>query len=105
MKGTVLTIHPDGSEVAKEYDRAPTLAELQAAVGGGYIQIVPKFEEFRGAVCVVFCDEDGKIKRQSPNHKATTHWAQNVRTGDYLVGSIAICYGDDEFFAAMIDDE
>jgi len=105
MKGTVLTIFADGLEVAKEYDRAPTLTELQDAVGGGYIEAVPKFEEFRGVVCVVFCDEEGKLKGLPVNMKATTHWNQNVRTDDFLVGPIAICYGDDEFFAAMIDDE
>ena len=75
-------------------------------VAGGYIQMVPQFGMYQGRKCVVFCDEEGKLKGYPPNNRATELWAQSLgiqpfRLGDHLVGDIAILLGDDEFLASL----
>lgn len=105
MNGTCVIIAADGTETSIEFDHAPTLAEMKSAINDGFVEMVPYFETFRGFNCVAICDEEGKIKRLPINRKATQHWHQQVRIADFLVGSIAIYYGDDEFFKAVTSDE
>ena len=101
MNGKCLIIAADGTETEMDFDHVPTLEEMKAAIGGGYIEFVPYFETFRGVECVAIGDEEAKIKRMPLNRKATEHWHNQVRIGDYLSGPIAIYYGDDEFFLAV----
>jgi hypothetical protein len=124
MRGTIVTIKPPCTPESREYDRAPTLDELRAAVGGGYIEVIPHFTtiqwyasgETPGIVlnCVAFCDEYGKLEHQPLNELATEMWAEALRRQgieliddktkkpkDWLVGQIAIVWGDREFMAAL----
>lgn len=101
MKGKCLIIAADGSETEMDFDRTPTLEDMQAAIGGGHIQLVPYFETFRGVECVAICDEEGKHKGMPVNRKATEHWYAQVHIDDILVGPVAIYWGDDEFFAGL----
>ncbi len=117
MKGTILSIDIDGSQYMANIEGPPTLERLQAAIGGGYIEVVPYFTKLErdGKVvdCVVFCDEEGKLKGLKPNYAATAYWQDSLkRQGrslfgsdrkllDFLVGKIAIVWGDQAFMRAL----
>ncbi len=115
--GTIVTIDLKGREIATQIDR-PSLEILQQAIGGGYIEVVPMFTDFpyNGELvdCIAFCDEDGKNKGMEMNPFATARWQQSLkRQGhpglldkrgnmiDYLVGQIAIVFGDRAFMEAL----
>jgi hypothetical protein len=114
MRGTVVVYKPGmvGAPAVTVVDGPPTLELLKEAIGGGHLEVVPYFDSFRHAGaslrCVAFCDEDGKGKRLPFNAVATELWDRVLRstrgTGcapDYLVGQIAVVYGDDEFMEAL----
>jgi hypothetical protein len=64
MRGTLLIYTNDGRRIVRKVDGAPTLALLKAAIGGGYLEVVPHWGkiDYDGQLyrCVAFCDEDGK---------------------------------------------
>jgi hypothetical protein len=100
MNGTLTVIPADGGDIRiTTLTRAPTLADLQAGIGGGYIETVPFFNNYEGKPCVAFCDEEGKMKRLPLNFRANELW----RFGgfDWLAGDVIIVQGDDEFRAAL----
>ena len=124
MKGTLVSIKPDGSLDVAEASDPDLLPVLKAAIGGGYLEAVPGFNTVPvpligggSAVvvpCVAFCDEDGKRKRLPLNERATALWNDALRRRglpglvdssgrmhDVLVGSVAVVYGDREFMAAL----
>jgi hypothetical protein len=101
----------------KEFARAPTADELQTAVGG-YIELIPGFISlaFGGTVlnCVAFGDEHGKLDHKPINQGATMAWERALRRRgmslyddkenkpkDWLVGTIAVLFGDREFMAEL----
>lgn len=102
MKGTMTTLHAGGGETRHELDRAATLDELQAAVGG-YIESVAGFETYEGQPAWVIVNEEGKLKGLQPNERATKLWeAQTGVVGwDVLMGDVVILQGDAEFMAAL----
>jgi hypothetical protein len=112
MRGA-LTIIPvgDGAVSSKELAAPPRLEDLQAGVGGGYIEVVPSFTRFVGQPCVAFCDEDGKRKQMPVNMRATELWYVQMPdtfwrgdTGfplDHLVGPVVIVTGDEELMSAL----
>ena len=94
-----------------EYDHEPIkLNELNSAVGG-YIEVVPYFDTLlldgKRQRCVVFCNEQGKLEGLPMNPLAQALWHDALayqRMGqidDYLVGSIAIAVGDEQFLAEL----
>jgi len=119
MTGTIVSIDSDIGKVVKvlNINGSPTLHDLQTGIGGGHIQIVPYFTTifFGGALrqCFAFCDEDGKGKGLPFNERATSAWQKCLqRQGkslfdargqllDYLVGKIAIVWGDEAFMQEM----
>jgi hypothetical protein len=125
MKGTMMVISAFGENQeqifpdARELHEAPSLETIKEAIGGGWLEKVPGFEsiEVDNSVhpCVALCDEDGKRKQLQVNEAATGLWHQALlRLGghpglvtpygtlaDYLVGSIVILYGDDEFMESL----
>lgn len=103
MKGKLTIIGTDASETVTVLTAAPELEQLQAAVGGS-IEVVPYFTKFRGATCVVFCHEEGKLIGLRPNLLAQVLWERavgRVVVGDLLVGPIAIITGDAELLEAL----
>lgn len=116
MNGTLLVFKPGVSkpEISR-FTRAIKTDELQAAIGGGWLEIVPNFTTIKhdGKIrrCVAFCDEEGKLARGRgpllPNEAATYRWElAQLRTptpllNDFLVGSIAVVFGDAEFMEAL----
>jgi hypothetical protein len=120
MRGTIVIIDPglDGPR-AMTLDQPATLDELKEAIGGGRLETVPGFTTlpWGGIVmdCVAFCDEDGKLKNLPHNQIATDLWEQSLRRRgaslttphpfraepDYLVGPIAVVFGDREFMETL----
>jgi hypothetical protein len=115
--GTIIQLKADGSRNEISI-AAPTLDELKAAIGGGYIELVPLFNTFErdGQLvdCVAFCDEEGKLKDMPINQEATVRWDAALRRAGYpglikpdgriadmLVGTIAVVFGDKRFMAAL----
>lgn len=115
MKGTIVVISPKNEKTITELERQPNVSVYQKAVGG-YIETVPYFDtyEHNGEVktCIVFCDEEGKLKGKDYNLPATMLWRLSLeRCGrwipgllpdkDFLVGDIAIVFGDRDFMRRM----
>ena len=119
MKGTIVTIGIGGGKLTTTIEGAPQLETLKAGVGGGWIELIPQFDSYEVAPgevvsCVAFCDEEGKLKNLTTNNIATVLWDKAMRraggpgllqrdgtAADYLVGQIAIVFGDDEFMEAL----
>lgn len=118
MRGTLLIFRPQqGEPEVKAVDFAPLselerLEMLKDSIGGGYIEPVPYFQTIdrdgQRHRCVAFCDEDGKRKQLALNPKATILWDMAMRRAagcgchpDYLVGQVAVVFGDAEFMAAL----
>lgn len=106
MKGEFFVIAPSGEVSRRALTSPPTLADLQAAVGG-FIEAVPYFDRFEGAACVAFCNEEGKLDFLPVNVWATRYWANAMggNPGDVLVGPVCVVCGDAEFLAAFRDGE
>lgn len=103
MKGRLTVIGTDYMETTLDLSNTPPLEVLQAAVEG-HIEVVPLFNTFRGASCVAFCNEDGKLEGMIRNILAQELWetaAGCVISGDFLVGPIAIVTGDDELLRSL----
>jgi hypothetical protein len=103
MPGIMTVIKADGGLVKTALDKAPGLDALQAAVGG-YIEIVPRFDEYLGRKAVAYCNEDGKYQGLPLNKQATRFWGYALGVvppgaafGDVLVGDIVVLTGDEEF--------
>jgi hypothetical protein len=113
MKGTILQYQADKPKpTVIEIDGPPTLDALKSAIGGGWLEIVPYFKTIEHGrklrQCVAFCDENGKLRDLDFNPVATFLWDKAMRldTGvgcnpDYLVGTIAVVFGDREFMEAL----
>ena len=113
MRGTMLIIRASGARVeVTRFNREVTLDELKTAIGGGYIEAVPHFRtikiEGRLRPCWAICDEDGKLKNLPYNDMATAIWNEafhrlhGISTyPDYLVGDVAVLYGDRKFMEAL----
>ena len=92
----------------------PPDAETIQSIVGGWIELVPGFDtvdqDGGRARCVVFCNEEGKIRNLRFNEMATLLWHVALRHSnpngpslykDYLAGDVAIVTGDDEFLASL----
>jgi hypothetical protein len=113
MKGTILTYYPGRTKPdVCSLDGPATLAVLKAAIGGGHLEAVPHWRRIRWDgkqhSCVAFCDEDGKRKELPFNANATTMWDGAMRHAcgvgcapDFLVGQIAVVFGDAEFMETL----
>jgi hypothetical protein len=58
-----------------------SLAELKAAIGGGYIETIPLAHNR-----IMVCDEDGKRKRLPANPTAS-----RIYGSDWIVGDVLVC--------------
>ena len=93
---TLTTIQPDGSMTVAQQPTRPTLEQLQAAVGG-YVELIPYFDNHQGQGCKAYGDEEGKLKGKPLNPEATRLWAEAVRPhalADHLVGPVVIVTAD-----------
>jgi hypothetical protein len=105
VKGKLTIVHPDGRFEDEQLISAPSLARLQAIVGG-FIEKVPDFEVINGVRCEVLCNEEGKLRGLPRNPVATSLWAEAAgiapgRMPDELVGAVVILTGDDEFLGSL----
>jgi hypothetical protein len=82
----------DAQEIrVREAEKAPRLQELQD-ICDGYIEAVPHWVEHEGMRCVVYCNEEGKMRDLPLNRRATLLWyaALGTPVDDVLCGDIAI---------------
>lgn len=102
MKGTIVTIPVYNDITSEEVETAYIYEKLRKVVDG-YIEQVPDFHTFiwekKRHKCVVFCNEEGKNLDLPINHRATFYWlnAAGRPLDDYLMGDVAVVFGDDEF--------
>lgn len=103
MQGEMIIITTDGNVTTVPYSKKIPLEHLQKAVGG-YIERVPLWDKYEGKDCVVYCDEEGKLKGKPMNQQATIAWFHAMEVGrhdDYLVGDIIILTGDIPFMRSL----
>ena len=119
MRGSMLLFRPEKNEPELiEFSRPLQLDELRTAVGGD-IEMVPGFVSigYGGVVldCMAFADEHGKLDPQAAQRASPPMaWARALhRLGhelhddksktpkDWLVGSIAVVFGDKEFMREL----
>lgn len=105
MRGVIISLNYDGTRNRLEVNHSDVLKELQYIVGG-LIEQVPGFDTYSEYKCIAFCHEEGKIRDLPLNFQATSHWydslkKKGLKTSDYLVGNIAVAYGDKEFMEAL----
>lgn len=99
MAYAVYILKADGSIDASTQDKAPTLEQMQAAVGG-YIETVPYFTAYcnhKRGQC--YANEDGILKGLPVNTKATELWRQNVER--YGATLRQLLHGNVIFFAKV----
>jgi len=112
MKGTMWVFPADSRDKrVVEFDHAPRLEELKAAIDGGWLESVPYFNEIeiggKWHRCWAVCDEEGKLKGLGVNPRATMLWHKTLRQrhglapSDILVGPVFVIFGDDELMATL----
>jgi hypothetical protein len=92
--GIVITIPADEAQPIRPRETMiqPALQELQDIVDG-YIEAVPHWDSHMGAPCVVYCNEEGKLRGLPLNKRATALWWEYLGGGvynDVLCGDIVI---------------
>ncbi len=91
-KGSYVLIKPQGEDEAVIVDKV-SLEKAQDLVGG-YVEVVPMFNRYLGASCVVLCDEEGKLKGKDRNNRATLEWYKCTGPiDDLLVGNVLVLMG------------
>jgi len=71
------------------------LEELQALVGG-YIEILPHFNLYKGGRCVVVCNEDGRALGLPINWEASKHYMALLGPDLFIepiLGPVVVVYG------------
>ena len=95
MKGQVIIVPADPAQPVRHEprDKQPDLQELHNILGG-YIEPVPHWEWHNEQPCVVWCNEEGKLRDLPVNDRATLMWwnvlGGKPPGGDYLVGNVVI---------------
>lgn len=88
----------------EELSEVPRLDKLKAGLDGGMLEIVPHFNKFMSRKCIVFVDEEGKLKGLPRNDIAHLLWEKSYGgpiRDDYLVGPIVIIVGSPGFLAQL----
>jgi hypothetical protein len=118
MRGTLILMRPEREQPElREFDRALTLDEMREVVGGDIEQVQGfKTIGYGGTVmdCVALCNENGKQDNLPINHGATMAWGRaldrvgielhDAKSGipkDWLVGPVAVIFGDREFMSEL----
>lgn len=85
----VTIIKTDGTQTTVRQPKAPTLEQLQKAVGG-WIETVPYFTKFEGrGRGRAYANEEGLLKALPLNREATTAWRACAPTvASLLVGDV-----------------
>lgn len=103
MGNRLVTIVTSGGVTSEDLAAIPPLDELQRRVGGGLIQVVPRWDRYGDESCIVLCNEEGKLRGMPVNVEATDCWhrALGRQVDDYLVGPIVLLVGDDAFLSTF----
>jgi hypothetical protein len=110
MKGTFTVIKADGNSATQPVVVTPKYEMIKDGLNGGWLELVPLFDRYKGERCVVFCDEEGRLNGLPRNPIATALWHACIRARgldpmrvltppdaiDGLVGPIVIISCDEE---------
>ena len=98
MAYQVTVIEPDGRSTVEALDKVPDNKWIKRRLEGGWLEVIPHFEQYGARPCVAFCDEEGKLKGLPLNPKATYAWytclAPEPFRPDQLHGPIVIVTAD-----------
>jgi hypothetical protein len=78
----MITIKPDGTDIEVLLEQEPDLDRLRQEFNGGYIELVPMFDQIwidgerRRNVIAAYIDEDARSKRLPFNRRATIAWLE-----------------------------
>ena len=107
-KGKMTIIPVTGPVVTEELSETPQLEKIKAALDGGMLELVPEWNKYEGEKAVVFCDEEGKLKKLPYNYAATAMWYDALgriqpfaKRDDWLVGPIVVITGDSELMSEL----
>lgn len=104
-KNYMVVIKPDSNDwQITLLESIPDLEMLKKGLDGGLLEIVPRFTKFLDQPCVVFVDEEGKLKGLKPNETAQFLWnraVDRVIYEDHLVGPVVIVVGSPSFLARL----
>ena len=95
---TIHVVMVEPGKLAREADIGTDLSDLQAAVGGGFIETFYPFDEM---VCIVL-DDEGKLNGSEPNRAV---YDQNGRIEDIIFGPFFICDCSGESFGSLTDEQ
>lgn len=113
MKGTMVILSVNGSELQVPIHGALPFEKLKDALNGGLLETVPFLESItingEKHSCIAFCDEEGKLKNLPVNLLGNFYWDAALKERgltlkqmqDILVGPIVVLYGDDEFMRTL----
>lgn len=108
MKGQMILVPAGFGRIErKDLDAPPTIEQLSSAVGGE-IEHVPYFNFFIDSdlewkPCIVFCNENGKLRGLEANPRITTLWQALHRwpVMDIIVGPAVILTGTSALMSAL----
>jgi hypothetical protein len=103
-KNYMVVIKPVGETSVEELLLVPDFHKLKIGLNGGLLEIVPRFNRFMSRPCIVFVDEEGKLKNLLPNRTAQLLWEKAYGgpiVEDYLVGNVVIVVGSQGFLAQL----
>jgi hypothetical protein len=103
MKGRVIVITPDGFIRETPVKAHVKYETIKTGLDGGDLEIIPHFNRYDGQQCVVFGDEEAKLKNLPFNKIATELWHTilGFPAKDYLAGPIIVIVGDEELLSSL----
>jgi len=95
---TVTTIHPNGERVREIVPAPLPIGWIKERLAGGWLELIPQFDTYGDSACVVFGDEEAKLKSLAMNPVATYLWyaclAPEPFRPDTLHGPLVIITAD-----------
>lgn len=100
MAYRIAIIQPSGTVMHETTDAVPDNKRIKRGLNGGWLETVPHFDMYGALPCVVFGDEEAKLKGLAINGRATYLWyaclAGHPFRPDTLHGPIYIVAADTE---------
>ena len=97
-KETIRVVLVEPGKLAREAEIGTDLSDLQAAVGGRFIETFYPFDE----LCVLVCDDEGKLNGSAPNRAIR---GKNGKVEDIIFGSFFICDCSSEDFGSLNEEQ
>ena len=94
----IRVVYCEPGRLARTIELGPEFADLQRAVGGGFIEPYYPFEE---EVCIV-CNDEGKFNGMRPNRAVRN---EDGRIEDIIFGPFFICDCSAESFGSLTEEQ